>query len=110
MAGPDYFNWAIVGAIPAEGEARQGRHELHPTVILITDVTEDNKLTFYCGVSNDLIPKGIKAKDIVNKVAEVTGGRGGGKDNFAQAGGKDISKIDEALKTGKNLVLNLVSI
>ena len=61
-------------------------------------------------MSNDLITKGIKAKDIVNKVAEVTGGRGGGKDNFAQAGGKDINKIEEALKTGKSSISSLVSV
>lgn len=77
-------------------------------VYLVTDLTEEGKLTFYSGVSNDLIPKGIKAKDIVNKVAEVTGGRGGGKDNFAQAGGKDISKIEEALKTGKEIITSRV--
>lgn len=77
-------------------------------VYLVTDLTDEGKLTFYSGVSNDLIPKGIKARDIVNKVAEITGGRGGGKDNFAQAGGKDISKIEEALKTGKEIITSRV--
>lgn len=77
-------------------------------VYLVTDLTEEGKLTFYSGVSNDLVPKGIKAKDIVNKVAEVTGGRGGGKDNFAQAGGKDINKIEEALKIGKEIITGRV--
>ena len=34
----------------------------------------------------------------------MTGGRGGGRDDFAQAGGKDIGKINEALGLGKDLV------
>ncbi len=94
-----------VKAIPTEGEARQGRHELpQQEVIIITDLTEENKLTFFVGVTKDLIQKGFKAKDLVNKIAEVTGGKGGGRDDFAQAGGKDISKVEEALELGKELV------
>ena len=72
-------------------------------VYIITDLNE-SKLTFYVGVSNDLVKKGLKAKELVNKIAEVTGGRGGGRDDFAQAGGKDINKLKEALALGKELV------
>ncbi len=100
----NYGNEAIKTFI--EGKLKNAKSEIY----LIADLTEEGKLTFYCGVSNDLITKGIKAKDIVNKVAEVTGGRGGGKDNFAQAGGKDINKIEEALKTGKSSISSLVSV
>lgn len=64
-------------------------------------------LTFFAGLTNDLIQKGVSAKDLVNKIAEVTGGRGGGRDTFAQAGGKDISNLEEALELGKSLVSNL---
>ncbi|HTA76768.1 MAG TPA: DHHA1 domain-containing protein, partial [bacterium] len=39
-----------------------------------------------------------KAGDIVKEVAKVTGGGGGGRPDMAQAGGKDASKVDEALK------------
>ena len=77
------------------------------SVFMITDLTDENKLTFYAGITQDLIKKGIKAKDLVNKIAEVTGGRGGGRDDFAQAGGKDISKIKEALELGKKIVSEL---
>ncbi len=79
-------------------------------VIVIADVGaahEPPKLTFYVGITADLIQKGLKAKDFVNRIAEVTGGRGGGKDDYAQAGGKDVSKIKEALELGQNLVKEL---
>lgn len=74
------------------------------SAFIISNTADGSKLKFFVGLSKDLVSKGIKAKDVVNKVAEVTGGRGGGKDNFAQAGGKDISKVEEALEVGKNLV------
>ena len=74
------------------------------SVFVITDLTEEKKLTFYAGVTKELIQKGLKAKDLVNKIAEVTGGKGGGRDDFAQAGGKDVSKIKEALEVGQKLV------
>ena len=84
-------------------------HELpQQEVIIITDLTEKNKLTFYAGVTKDLIQKGLKAKDLVNKIAEVTGGKGGGRDDFAQAGGRDVSKIKAALETGYELVKQLM--
>jgi alanyl-tRNA synthetase len=41
--------------------------------------------------------KGIKASAIAKKMGEMVGGRGGGKDTFAQAGGKDESKLESAL-------------
>lgn len=78
------------------------------SVFIVTDLTEENKLTFYAGITKDLIQKGLKAKDLVNKIAEVTGGKGGGRDDFAQAGGRDISKIKLALETGYELVKQFV--
>ena len=48
--------------------------------------------------------KGYDAGKIVKRVAEVTGGSGGGKPNLAQAGGKDKKKLDEALKLAKSLI------
>jgi alanyl-tRNA synthetase len=56
-----------------------------------------NPVGFVASVSKDLISK-IKAGDLVKEVARVTGGGGGGRPDFAQAGGKDASKIGEALK------------
>jgi alanyl-tRNA synthetase len=99
IAKPDNYGSEAIKTF-IEGKLKNAKGEIY----LVTDLTEEGKLTFYSGVSSDLIPKGIKAKDIVNKVAEVTGGRGGGKDNFAQAGGKDTSKISEALNIGLEII------
>ncbi len=58
----------------------------------------DGKGTFVCVVTDDLIKsKGMKAGDIVKKVAQITGGSGGGKPHFAQGSAKEIGKMEEAL-------------
>jgi alanyl-tRNA synthetase len=55
------------------------------------------------------VARGINAGDIINQVAKVAGGGGGGKATMAQAGGKDASKVDEALKLTRRIVASKVS-
>ena len=57
----------------------------------------DDKPALIAAVTDDLVQKGLKAGDLVQVVAEVVGGSGGGRPNMAQAGGKDASKLAEAL-------------
>lgn len=77
------------------------------SIIVFSNVDNaENKLSFLCMVSKSLIPK-YNAGKIVKEVAMVTGGNGGGKPNMAQAGGKDITKINEALEKAKEVVQNM---
>ena len=48
----------------------------------------------------------IKAGEIIKEFAPIVGGKGGGKSDFAQGGGKDASKIDELIKKAKEKFLN----
>ena len=64
----------------------------------------DGKLTFSCVCTKDAIKKGLKAGNIVRSVAQIAGGNGGGKPDLAMAGGKDITKADEALYAVKGIV------
>jgi alanyl-tRNA synthetase len=59
-------------------------------------VQEPDKIVLIAGVTQDQIKK-IKAGDLVNVVAQMIGGRGGGRPDLAQAGGNDPAKLDEAL-------------
>jgi alanyl-tRNA synthetase len=59
---------------------------------------------FITAVTPDLVKKGYNAGDIVRQVSKITGGGGGGRPDFAQAGGKDKSKLDEALGLVKQLI------
>jgi alanyl-tRNA synthetase len=62
---------------------------------------EEGKVSFVAAVSDDLIAKGLKAGDWIRETAKVTGGGGGGRPQMAQAGGKDPSKLGEALETAR---------
>lgn len=66
--------------------------------------TMQDKISFAVGVTQDLVDKGIDAGRLVGAVAKVAGGGGGGRKDFAEgAGGKDVSKVKEALQKAKEL-------
>jgi alanyl-tRNA synthetase len=79
------------------------RDRLSSAVVVLATVY-NGKPGFLAMVTPDLVARGINAGDIINQVARVAGGGGGGKAAMAQAGGKDASKVDEALKLAKNIV------
>ena len=93
----------IVGQLPAApvDAVRAGldrlRQKAGSAVIAVGWADDDGKVSLAVAVSPDLVAKGIKAGDIIKPVAEVVGGRGGGKPDYAQAGGKDAAKLPEAL-------------
>jgi len=84
------------------------RDRLRSAVIVLATVY-DGKPSFLAMVTPDLVARGVHAGDIINQVAKVAGGGGGGKAAMAQAGGKDASKVDEALKLAKSVVASRVS-
>ncbi|MBX3437379.1 MAG: alanine--tRNA ligase [Planctomycetaceae bacterium] len=68
-------------------------------VLLATEI--DGKVALLAAVSKDLISsKGVKAGDCVREAAKAVGGGGGGRPDLAEAGGKDVAKIDDALAAG----------
>lgn len=74
------------------------RSKIGSGVGLLASVIDD-KINFVCVVTDDLVrDKKLDAVEIIRKVAKITGGGGGGRANMATAGGKDISKLDEALE------------
>jgi alanyl-tRNA synthetase len=79
------------------------RDKLKSVVLVLASVDGDRPV-FLAAVTQDLVAKGYDAGKIVREVAKVTGGGGGGKPNMAQAGGKDKSKLDEALRVAKGLI------
>ncbi len=75
--------------------------------VLISAIGE--KVGIVCVVSDDLIKeKKIQAGRIVGSVAKIVGGGGGGRSHLATAGGKDISKIDEALEKTDEIVRGMI--
>ena len=59
-------------------------------------------------VTDDLLPKGVKAGAIVNQLARQIGGGGGGKPDFATAGGREPEKLDAVLRNIHELIRNML--
>lgn len=70
--------------------------------------TSDGKGTLACVVTKKAQEMGLKAGVIVKAVAQVAGGNGGGKPDFAMAGVKDITKLDEAISAVSGIVDGLI--
>ena len=68
------------------------------------------KLTFVCACSKEAIKAGLKAGDIVKKVAIIAGGNGGGKPDMAMAGGKNVDKTDEAIFAVQGIVKEILGV
>ncbi|MDO8716020.1 MAG: alanine--tRNA ligase [Dehalococcoidales bacterium] len=79
------------------------RDKLGSSIIVLGTIYED-KPAFIAAVTQDLVARGFDAGKIIREVAKVAGGGGGGKPTLAQAGGKDKSKLDEALQLVRKLV------
>lgn len=68
------------------------------SVVLVLGSVNEGKVNIIAGVTKDLMDKGFHAGKIVKEVASICGGGGGGRPDMAQAGGKDPSKLNEALE------------
>ena len=66
--------------------------------VVVLGSVDDGKVRLAAGVTKNNTDK-IRAGDLIKPVAEQVGGRGGGRPDFAQAGGNDPSKLDSALKS-----------
>ena len=68
-----------------------------PYFFFLFNVSKD-KVSLVCSASMDLVKKGIHSGYLIKAVAQMFGGNGGGRPDVAQAGGKDVSKVEEAIK------------
>lgn len=73
------------------------KNKLASAVVVLGSVDE-GKVNLIAGVTKDLVEKGYHAGKIIKEVATRCGGGGGGRPDMAQAGGKDASKLESALK------------
>lgn len=77
--------------------------KLGSAVIIIGSLT-DGKATFAAKVTKDLVGQGLHAGNLVREIAKITGGGGGGRPDFAQAGGRDPGKLQAALDAVPRLI------
>ncbi|MBT8109701.1 MAG: alanine--tRNA ligase [Gammaproteobacteria bacterium] len=73
------------------------KDKLQNAVVVLGSV-DDGKVRLAAGVTKNNVDK-IRAGDLIKPVAELVGGRGGGRPDFAQAGGNDVTRLDAALES-----------
>lgn len=76
----------------------------HPSGVVVLGTVEDEKPQLVAAVSEDLTKRGLDAVKLLKAIAPVVGGGGGGRPTLAQAGGKDPSRLMEALAQVENFV------
>jgi alanyl-tRNA synthetase len=98
----------VTGKLQGDAESlsaladRTAQQQKSAVVVLAGE--NEGKVVFVAKVTPDLVQRGFHAGSIVREVAKAAGGGGGGRPDFAQAGGRDASKIGEALAKARELV------
>ena len=83
------------------------RDKLGSGVVVMANVA-DNKVNFIVTATKDVLEKGIHSGNIVREVAQIAGGKGGGRPNMAQAGASDVTKVEEALNYAGEVIKSQV--
>ena len=73
------------------------------TAVVVLGSIDDGKVKLAVGVTKDTVSR-IRAGDLIQSIATVIGGKGGGRPDFAQAGGPEKNKIDKALELASDLI------
>lgn len=81
----------------------------HTSGVAVFGSVVDGAPGLVVAVTQDLVDRGLNAGKMINTVAAVVGGRGGGKPTLAQAGGKDAAQLDAALASAAELVRNFLA-
>jgi alanyl-tRNA synthetase len=87
----------------------QLRRKAPPVAVLLGTKQDESKVMLIAGFSRDLVDRGLDANVWVRKAAEVVGGKGGGRPDMAQAGGKHPDKLPEAFEAAKAEVEKLLA-
>ncbi|ANH41522.1 alanyl-tRNA synthetase [Helicobacter pylori] len=95
---------SLVVGVVEQGDIKEMIDRLkskHERLLAMVFKKENERIALACGVKN----APVKANAWANEVAQILGGKGGGRDDFASAGGKDIEKLQVAFNLAKNTAL-----
>ncbi|MGE5407301.1 MAG: DHHA1 domain-containing protein, partial [Syntrophothermus sp.] len=74
------------------------------SAVVVLGAAHEGKAGLVVLASKDVVARGFSAGEIVREVAPVIGGGGGGRDDMAQAGGRDPDRLDEAIEAARTAV------
>lgn len=78
-------------------------------LVALAAVVTDGRVQFTCKVGPEAVKKGVSAGKLVGEVAKIAGGGGGGRPDFATAGGKSPEKVDDALAAAEGILAGMIS-
>ncbi len=85
------------------------RDQAGDMTVVIAGIQEDaGSVTFGCYCSPGAVKRGAHAGNIVREVAKICGGKGGGRPDMAMAGGKDLSRVDDAINSVDEILAALL--
>ncbi|MEG3908091.1 alanine--tRNA ligase [Microcoleus sp. w2-18bC1] len=85
--------------------AERLQQKLGNAAVVLASIPEPDKVSLVAAFSPEVNKKGLQAGKFIGGIAQICGGKGGGRPNLAQAGGRDTSKLQEALESARNLLV-----
>jgi alanyl-tRNA synthetase len=85
------------------------QQKLGAGAVVLGSIPEEGKVSLVAAFSPEVIEKKLQAGKFIGGIAKLCGGGGGGRPNLAQAGGRDASKLPEALETAKQQLVDALS-
>ena len=85
--------------------AERLQQKLGNAAVVLASIPEPDKVSLVAAFSPEVNKKGLQAGKFIGGIAQICGGKGGGRPNLAQAGGRDASKLQSALETARNLLV-----
>jgi alanyl-tRNA synthetase len=80
------------------------RNRFKNSVVLVGSAQENEKCMLILAASADVQERGFDAKRVVGEIAVYVDGTGGGRKDMAQAGGKNVARLDEALAAARGII------
>ncbi|MEN9869522.1 MAG: hypothetical protein RLZZ171_505, partial [Cyanobacteriota bacterium] len=99
-------NMGDMDAKSLQSAAERLQQKLGEAAVVIASIPSEGKVSLVAAFSQKVIKeKHLQAGKFIGAIAQICGGGGGGRPNLAQAGARDVSKLDEALATAKQQLI-----
>ena len=107
VIGPFHTLLQVLPGYDAQGLREAGdrfRDRLGADAVVLLAATSEDKVLWLSMLGAGAVDKGLKAGDLVRQAALITGGKGGGRADMAQAGGREPAKVEEAMEAVRQLI------
>ena len=99
-------NMGKIDAKSLSSAAERLQQKLGEAAVVVASIPSEGKVSLVAAFSQKVVKeKQLQAGKFIGGIAKICGGGGGGRPNLAQAGARDASKLDEALDTAKQQLL-----